>query len=293
MVKVNAQELILSNEVIHFDKYKDFDLQGFTVTPNHIFAVLISDNENDTIIKIFDNKTFKEVKSIDGGSLGHANDVTYNSRTNEVYVIDNGNKTVHIFNGITFEYIGKKESEVSLRSLAYIKEKDCFIGRNVTSGYYLDKDLKLINKNPFIVGMNISRNVARQGWDYYDGKIYYATWSWIRLGGDGTNTIYVYQMNGDKVGEIKTEANVGEIEGISFLNDKMLLGFNGYNNYIAFYLEDIVELNKNTFNEINNEEANIKDDKKFNKIIVGIIIFFIFLILIGLFLTKYKRLKKI
>ena len=61
---VFAQEITLTNEIIHFDKYKDFDLQGFTVTDKYLVAILISDDENESIIKVYDKENFTEINSI-------------------------------------------------------------------------------------------------------------------------------------------------------------------------------------------------------------------------------------
>ena len=284
-----AQEITLTNEIIHFNKYKDFDLQGFTVTDKYIVAVLISDDENESIIKLFDKKTFMEVNSIYGGSLGHANDVAYNTNNNLIYVIDNGNKDVHLFDANTLEYIKTIESDIELRSLTYINDKGYFLARNITTGYILDDNLKLIKEKPFIWGLNVSSKVARQGWAYWKDKLYYATWSWIRMGGDGTNTIYVYDLNGRKENELVIDKDAGELEDVAFLDDNILLGFNGYDNYVAFYLEKIEPNEKRTILEINDEDEILETDKKNNYsygIILGIILLLI--IIMSLFCLKKK-----
>lgn len=284
-----AQEITLTNEIIHFNKYKDFDLQGFTVTDKYIVAVLISDDENESIIKLFDKKTFMEVNSIYGGSLGHANDVAYNTNNNLIYVIDNGNKDVHLFDANTLEYIKTIESDIELRSLTYINDKGYFLARNITTGYILDDNLKLLKEKPFIWGLNISSKVARQGWAYWQDKLYYATWSWIRMGGDGTNTIYVYDLNGKKENELVIYKDAGELEDVAFLDDNILLGFNGYDNYVAFYLEKIEPGEKKTILEINEEDEILETGKKNNYnygILLGIILLLI--IIMSLFCLKKK-----
>ena len=284
-----AQEITFTNSIIHFNNYQDFDLQGFTVTDKYIVDVLISDDENESIIKLFDKKTFMEVNSIYGGSLGHANDVAYNTNNNLIYVIDNGNKDVHLFDANTLEYIKTIESDIELRSLTYINDKGYFLARNITTGYILDDNLKLIKEKPFIWGLNVSSKVARQGWAYWKDKLYYATWSWIRMGGDGTNTIYVYDLNGRKENELVIDKDAGELEDVAFLDDNILLGFNGYDNYVAFYLEKIEPNEKRTILEINDEDEILETDKKNNYsygIILGIILLLI--IIMSLFCLKKK-----
>ena len=54
---VNAQDLELTNEIIRFDKIETFNLQGFTIANNYIFAVLVNENDTESIIKVFDIST--------------------------------------------------------------------------------------------------------------------------------------------------------------------------------------------------------------------------------------------
>ena len=283
---VFAQEITLTNEIIHFDKYKDFDLQGFTVTDKYLVAILISDDENESIIKVYDKENFTEIKSIYGGSLGHANDITYNNENNLLYVIDNGNKDVHLFEATSLKYLKTIESDITLRSLTYVEDKDYFVARNFTTGYILDSDLKLVSQKPFIIGLNVSSNIARQGWAYWQDKIYYATWSWIRMGGDGTSTIYVYNLKGNKLDELKIAKEAGELVDVAFMDDMILLGFNGYDNYVSFYLEKLDD--KPTELVLEQPDEKIEDEKTLVKRkpygLVGLVLLF----LISLFIIRKK-----
>ncbi len=177
---VNAQELPLTNEVINFAKIEDYNLQGFTVTDKYIVAFLINNDNTKAIIKVFDIDSYQEVKSIRTNSLGHANDVTYNSNTNLIYVIENGSKVINTFDADTLEYRGNVVTDLPIRSLTYIPDRDLYAARVVSTGFILNNDFSLRNTLPFVAGMNISFDTCRQGWSYYNGYIYYAKWSWIR-----------------------------------------------------------------------------------------------------------------
>ena len=148
--------------------------------------------------------------------------------------------------------------QLPIRSITYIPDREAYAVRVISSAYYLDKDFKLINKKPFIFGMDFKLDSCRQGWAYKDGKLFYATWSWIRKGGDGSSKLIVYNTSGKKLDQFVTNSHLGELEDIAFTNDKMILGFNGYDNYVAFYLEDIPKVEEKPI-KIDKEER--KDDK--------------------------------
>ena len=112
--------------------------------------------------------------------------------------------------------------------------------------------------------MNLSSEVGRQGWTYYKGLIYYANWSWVSHGGTGTNALFIYDLDGNKYTSIYTDESIGEIEGVDFYNNKMILGFNGYDKKIKFYVSDIPSVEKETKKqEIIKEEAVIVKKKNY------------------------------
>lgn len=292
-VKVYALNIEVSNPIIRFSKEDDYVLQGFTNIDNKLFTVFIEPTEKKPKIKIFNLDNGKLIKEFIAEDVGHANDVTYNSKTNQIYVVNgNGKKIVHIFDADTYK---KTTINISLpiRSLTYIDDKDLYAVRTVSTGFYLNNDFTLKSKVPFIMGMNFSSDIGRQGWTYYDGLIFYTTWSWLRYGGDGTNTIYVYTIGGDRVDRIDTSSSVGELEDIAFYNEKMVLGFNTYDDFIEFYLLDVPEINRNVINNETEENKENKEDNKDNmnkKIVFALIKISLVIVLLVLFFNR-KRCK--
>ncbi len=289
---VNAQELPLTNEVINFAKIEDYNLQGFTVTDKYIVAFLINNDNTKAIIKVFDIDSYQEVKSIRTNSLGHANDVTYNSNTNLIYVIRNGNNLINVFDADTLEYRGEMYTELPIRSLTYIPDKDIYAARVISIGYYLNSDLTVQNSLPFIVGMNLDFDTCRQGWTYYNGYLYYSKWSWIKKGGDGTNHISIYDLEGIKKDELITRGDIGELEDVAFINDKMLLGINRYNDFISFYLEDIPAIDLNYKDDFRDDDVIVKkkkETKKIDKVMIQKIL--MALVLLGYFILLSYSLK--
>ncbi len=260
--------LDLQEPIIEFPSIENYSLQGFTTTDKYLFMVLNGFDDTKSMIKVYDLNTFKQIKSYEYASLGHANDVTYNINNKMIYVLaGGGSKLLFEFDSNDFKYVRTIELELPGRSITYIDDSDSYAIRTVSTGFRLNKEFELYNKMPFIVGMNIRKDLGRQGWTYYKKNIYYSNWSWIRLGGDGSNVIFVYSMDGENIETYYTEKNIGEIEDIAFFNNKMILGFNGYDDKIKFYMIDVPEItnsNKEFIDINNNDNINNVKNYKFN-----------------------------
>ena len=290
--KVYADEtIVLSEPVIQFDKIPYYGLQGYAVVKDKLFMVLEGHDDTKSIIKVFDLNNYNEILSYDYGSLGHANDVTYNSKTNKIYVIaGGGTDKVFIFSGDTFKYEETINIGLPVRSITYIDEYDIYAVRLISSGYLYTNNFTLKNKFPFVLGMNISSEVGRQGWTYYNGLIYYANWSWVSQGGNGTNALFVYDLQGDKYTSIYTEDTIGEIEGIDFYNNKMILGFNGYDKKIKFYISDIPNVEKVVEDKEIQEEVKIVKKKNYAVyIIIGIISILVGAVIVVIIILRHKK----
>lgn len=275
--KVFSLEFNPTNKIISIPEIYGFYLQGFTTVDDKIFAVIIADDESKCIFKVFDINDNKEIFSKTEKSVGHANDVTFNNKDNRIYIVHGGGTDiVHVYD-TNYNYIEDVHFTLPIRSLTYVDDKDIYLARTVSNGYSYNSDYSLKNNFPFIIGMNFSTDIARQGWEYYNNYLFYANWSWIRLGGDGTNYIRIYDLYGNRLDVLNTNDSYGELEDIAFYDNKMVLGFNSYNNTIDFYLEDIPEFN--TVVEIEEEEVKeeISNDKNYNYVyfIIGFVIFFI------------------
>lgn len=281
--------LVLDNPVISFKKIDNYVLQGFTTVDNYLFMILEGYDDTKAIIKVYDLDTFKEVKSYEYGSLGHSNDVTYNRKNNKIYVIaSSGSDVVYTFNGDSFLYEDQFEIGLPIRSITYVEDNDIYAVRTVSVGFKYDSKFNLISKVPFVIGLNFSADLGRQGWAYYNKYIYYANWSWVRLGGDGANIIYVYDLSGRRKDTLYTENNIGELEDVAFYNNKMVLGFNGYDKNIKFYMIDIPDTEDKILDDTRNE-VNVDKVDSFNYIWIFLLFFSILSIGFIFIISKRKR----
>ena len=290
---INAIDIELYNKVIEFDQEDGFSLQGFSSNEKYLFMILINDDESKSMIKVYDINNYNLVFSNTGSSLGHANDVTYNSKDNMFYVaISGGSEIVYRFNGDDFSYVDSIDIGLPIRSITYIDDLDKYAVRLITSGYILDNEF---NKElvPFVFGLNIAPDVGRQGWTYYNNLIYYCNWSWLRMGGDGSNTIQIYDLKGNYIDKLHTNNTVGEIEGVSFSNNKMIYGFNEYEGKVAFYVEDIpdIEIPEIILDNLDNTIDNDDDDEIKNNIIYDYIWYIIGFIvgILSIYMIKIIR----
>lgn len=280
----------ITNKIISFNNISGYNLQSFTVVKDKLVVVLVAYDNDKAILKIFDLNNYKEIKSINISSVGHANGITYNSKNNKIYIIGAHNTNiVYEYDGTTYDFIKQFTIDIPARSITYVEEQDIYLVRNFMTGYKLDNEFNLISKIPFIIGLNPNTDMAKQDWTYYDNYLYYVNWSWIRYGGDGSNIIYIYNLNGKSIDTKYTSNDIGELEDIAFYNNRIILGFNGYDDKVNFYLEDLFEIQEEII--IDSEEiVDTEDDEDTkNNYYLYLLIFPILIILISILTINKKR----
>ena len=267
-----AKPMEVNDKIISYPVPEEYGFQGFTIVDDNIVGFLITYDESKSIILVINiNDGKQDLKYFD--NIGHANDVAYNSNTGLIYVVHGGGTSiVHVFDK-EFNHINDINVDLPIRSLTYVEEDDVYLARTVSNGYVLDSNLKPKRNTPFIAGLSFSPTLAHQGWSYYDKKLFYANWSWVRKGGDGSSSIFIYGTNGDKYEKIELDNTLGELEDVAFYNNKMVLGFESKEDTIDFYIEDIPELVK-----IEEDIPKEKEKNNNNNIFyffIGFLIFFI------------------
>ena len=173
----------------------------------------------------YDLSNFKCVKKNSSlAALGHANDITYNSKEKMLLVANNA-PNYDIITKVdpeTLTVTGTVKIKLKIYSIAYCEDLDCyFVG--ISGGYNfarLDKNFKVVKKYK---GTNTG--YTRQGCDC-DGEYIYFTQS-----GSGDNLIVVYTVGGAYVTTIRVKHSY-EIENIFHKGNDFFVTLHYYGNFI-------------------------------------------------------------
>ena len=68
-------------------------------------------------------------------------------------------------------YEDQFEIGLPIRSITYVEDDDIYAVRTVSVGFKYDSKFNLISKVPFVIGLNFSADLGRQGWAYYNKYI--------------------------------------------------------------------------------------------------------------------------
>lgn len=176
-----------------------------------------------TVILKYDIKTWqlKKKKAVTG--IGHANDMTYNSKEKFIVVAHNAPeyKTVSVIDPKTLEVTQTAELKVGIYSIAYIEKSDRYVV-GISGGYkfaFLDKNFKV--KKRF---KGVETGYTRQGCDCDDDYIYF-------LQSGGSNVVVVYDYSGRQVDMIPL-GHTYEAENIFHVGKSFYLTLHYYGNFV-------------------------------------------------------------
>ena len=252
------------NQITTKEKPKHYtSVQGGTTTDKYVITLFIDEHENSsnkTAISVLDKDTYKKVKlennPIKEYDFKHSNDATYNSKTNELLVLCGKSIAFLDLNDDKFTLTRTRKLKKYYHGLGYDAENDQYVlARTIKDGTLFeirDSEFNIIRK------FKLKTNLTRQSLTVYKGNIYYVCYQAGRTNKyqdtyDPTlkrkeNLIYVYDLKGKKqnIYYIPYDYNdiiFGEIENISFNNDKMLIQFNHANKAGYFTAEYRDEIN--------------------------------------------------
>lgn len=208
-------------------------LQGFTVANDRLVYYIQPSGVDQGAIRAFTGSSFANTVSGTPKDVnyGHGNDMTYNSATDKILVIGpNSYNDIYILNRSTLE----KESSKAVSGT-------WGIGYDEFHNYYvlLQGKIRLVDSNfqkKAEFSYSLDDNVS-QGIEYHNGYVYHTTDNWDNNLGGEIAYIYVYNAKlksdgttengfGDRVATYYINAvNLGEIESISFSDDKAYFGF--------------------------------------------------------------------
>ncbi len=271
--------------ITNIDKPKGFtSVQGGTTTDKYVITLLINESEDSdhkAAILALNKDNYKKARLVKNPiieyDLGHANDATYNSKTNELLVLSGRRINVLDLENDSFELKRQIKLKYYYSGLGYDEDNDRYVlARSIDGGAIFeikDSDFRPIRK------FRMKTNLTKQSLTVYKGNIFYLCYEAGRVTQYQTvydellkrkeNLIYVYDLKGNrkKVYYIPfSYRNIifGEIENISFNNGEMLIQFNHANKagYFTANYHREVETNVKIETDENNTTYSLYLDEK-------------------------------
>ena len=224
-------------------------LQGFTMTDKYYVMILRppgqDDNNRVEVVRRSDNKVVTSSFGNPVYNLGHGNDATWNTKTNEIAVVDGARKVVFLMSATNFKKTGTTKFYNSEglaygpSGIAYDKERNIYYTSG--GGYFRTFD----TNNHLVSGFNAKYNQTNQGYAYNNGYLYLPTWESAGTYNNATydgifkkNTTVLYQFgrDGSFTHAYYIDNPLYEVESMAF-DEKGIpyLAFNGPSGYYTVY----------------------------------------------------------
>ncbi len=224
-------------------------LQGFAMTDKYYVFVMRppgqEDNNRIEIVRRSDNKNVSASFKNPVYNVGHGNDATWNSKTDEVAIADGNRKRLFRVSADTFKYTGvtklvnSKGEALSASGVAYDKTRDAYY--TATGGH-----IRTFNSKNQLVASFIERhNQTNQGFAYNNGYLYRPTWEsaghYTGSVYDGvfkrnTTVIYQFGIDGSFTHGYYIDNPLYEVESMAFdENNVPYLAFNGPSGYYTVF----------------------------------------------------------
>ena len=224
-------------------------LQGFTMTDKYYVMILLppgqDDNNRVEVVRRSDNKVVTSSFGNPVYNLGHGNDATWNTKTNEIAVVNGARKEVFLMSATNFKKTGTTKFYNSEglaygpSGIAYDKERNIYYTSG--GGYFRTFD----TNNRLVSGFNAKFNQTNQGYAYNNGYLYLPTWESAGTYNNATydgifkkNTTVLYQFgrDGSFTHAYYIDNPLYEVESMAF-DEKGIpyLAFNGPSGYYTVY----------------------------------------------------------
>lgn len=238
----------------HIDSYNS--AQSIVVTDKYLVVMLTDtndDNKNALYIYKNNNGSFTYYKTIKNRHYGHGNDMTYNSNTNEIAII-NSNKVI-ILNANNF----KEKREISIgntrSNIAYDDSSDSYyLGLSESGLYNYSSNFKSSN-----LIISNDKYKGNQGVGIYNNKIYVCNYIF-----DGTlsryssygrfslkeSLIFKYNKKGKLSRIYHIDSSYKELESIAFWNNTPYLLFQRGGKFKVYKATNLISNNDTEENEL-------------------------------------------
>lgn len=221
-------------------------LQGFTITSDNRLVFYVTNNgDNIGRLSITESNNFSKISkeiyldssnnSDERTNIGHGNDMTFNSKTNKIIITRTNSSGKYDYlnqyaTDLKFEKQIKNENNNS--GIAYDQQNNYYFGRGANNQVVvLNENFEKVNSFTLIA------SETNQGIEYHDGYLFLTT-SYTHDDDYYSSIIYVYNVKynngtpskdfGKFVKKLYIPKNYGEIESISFNNNKVFFGFSNW-----------------------------------------------------------------
>lgn len=240
-VSTNIDSLVKNGQEYKYKQQSQTDsnykhLQGFTLTKNKlVFHSMHVGDANKGLVFTYSGDNYQTLDKYDYRDTAHGNDMTYNSKTNKVLLLVNGD--IHEYNGDTITY-----------EKTYDTNDYSAIGYDDKWNYYYvysNQRIYLINNNlEKLYSFDHITLSIKQGMEYHNGYLYLSTseskcpnmYQIYCLEDEWSATTYVYNVKlnedgtpskdfGRLVDKLYIGPGIGELESVSFQNNQMFFGY--------------------------------------------------------------------
>lgn len=216
-------------------------VQGGATDGSFLYFYRMSGDDSNWMIVKYDPATDSIIASRTGDTSSaehhwHGNDITYNSKTGYLYLVEQWSESgtsISKINPETLEQVEQISLERGISALAYDAANNRYVGCSSTLNqlYILDGELSLVR----IVGVPVSEYVS-QGAECDENYIYILK---SRTANSNRNFILVYDWYGNYIGEWELPCNDAfyEVEFMAKINDNTIYygacnkNYNGYTLY--------------------------------------------------------------
>jgi hypothetical protein len=233
-IHLDTNYATISELVAHVPKSGNFKaMQGGCVTEDYAYIAVINTTDYDTkdsgcYIYKYSTDNWKLVKRSGVLMLAHANDITYDPKTNRLYVahcyVDS--TKISIIDADTLKLVGSIHTDAGVYALDYHAESNTFVGGQGKSGTiffkYNPQGTKLLTYgriSPTPTQM-ITQGICRD-----DQYVYHVMFSNSSI--EPYNTIIIYDLEGKKLAHnVRLSISGQEPENISLVNGAFYIGCN-------------------------------------------------------------------
>lgn len=194
-------------------------IQGACTDGEYLYTCLNDGKSSGAITAIVKTelRTGKVVATYENKLIDHANDLTYNPKTNEIIAVHNApyRQKISIFDADTMELKEVKTVRHEIYSIEYDEDGDCYwVG--ISHGYDYARYDTTFKKYAEYKGY--ANGFTKQGMDADDKYVYFVLYN--------TNCIAVYTKDGEYVRQIDLPVTSGEPENISHVGDVFYIVYN-------------------------------------------------------------------